>query len=158
MRTRTVSKLLLTVSMIAGLSCSTAPRFSPDPWYAPPPPPYPIECSPLPPDSFVEVSADTLLRFAGALEQTAAVPVAPQQLSAILPADFRPPTDRQPYLLRALFLNRGTGAFSVCSFSDGVLVSHVSLGAHPAPMQRSALVAFLSHAPTTVYVDVSMAR
>jgi hypothetical protein len=64
----------------------------------------------------------------------------------------------KPYLVRALYLNEGTGQFSA-SFKDSTLsVFHGSLGHHAVPMKRRPLVIFLEKAPTRVYVSVSMAE
>jgi hypothetical protein len=62
----------------------------------------------------------------------------------------------KPYLVRGLYLNEGTGAFSVCFRDTTLWVAHGSLGSHAVPMKRRPLVVFLEHAPTKVYVSVSI--
>ncbi len=64
----------------------------------------------------------------------------------------------KPYLVRGLYLNEGTGAFSVYVRDTTLWVVHGSLGKHAVPMKRRPLVVFLEHVPTKVYVSVRMAE
>lgn len=64
----------------------------------------------------------------------------------------------RPYLVRGLYLNEGTGAFSVYFRDTTLWVVHGSLGKHAVPMKRRPLVVFLEHVPTKVYVSVRMAE
>jgi len=61
-------------------------------------------------------------------------------------------------LLRAVVVNEATGGFYVAVGERGVHVSHSSLGRHPVPMTRKALVAVLPSMPEAVYVSCSMAQ
>ena len=69
--------------------------------------------------------------------------------------DFKCSSDEQPYLVRALYGNGGTGEFLVLWIKDALVIAHASLGASPRPLPRSALVVCLSHAPAHVYSAVS---
>jgi hypothetical protein len=64
----------------------------------------------------------------------------------------------KPYLVRALVLNEGTGAFSVYQNISSICVFHGSLGKSAVPMQRRPIVVFLPRQPKKVYVTVSMAE
>lgn len=63
-----------------------------------------------------------------------------------------------PYLTRGLYLNRGTGRFSVYISADQLVVHHGSLGASAVPMKRQALVLQLEQSPAEVFVYCSMAK
>jgi hypothetical protein len=64
----------------------------------------------------------------------------------------------KPYLARGVYLNRGTGSFSVYILEGQLLVHHGSLGRNAVPMKRQALVLQLEHNPTEVFVACSMAE
>jgi hypothetical protein len=64
----------------------------------------------------------------------------------------------QPYLTRGVYLNRGTGAFSVSILEDQIRVDHSSLGRSAVPMKRLALVLQLERKPTEVFITCSMAE
>jgi hypothetical protein len=62
------------------------------------------------------------------------------------------------YLVRALYLNRGTGGFMVTFDGRDLFVRHDSLGRCAAPMGRQPLLVALPGAPEHVYVSVGMAE
>jgi hypothetical protein len=64
--------------------------------------------------------------------------------------------DGEYYLLRGLYLQEGTGSFTVHARGGQVLVYHGCLGRSPVPMNRTAVVARLSEPPTDVYTMCSM--
>jgi hypothetical protein len=64
----------------------------------------------------------------------------------------------EPYLVRGLYLNRGTGGFTVKYDGRDLYVHHGSLGHHAVPMSRQPLLVALPRAPEHVYVLVSMAE
>jgi hypothetical protein len=64
----------------------------------------------------------------------------------------------KPYLTRGLYLNRGTGRFSVYVLEDQLVVHHGSLGSSAVPMKRQALVLQLEQSPAEVFVTCSMAK
>ncbi|KKL55015.1 hypothetical protein LCGC14_2259630 [marine sediment metagenome] len=67
-------------------------------------------------------------------------------------------TDSVYCLTRAVYLNRGTGRFSVMKSGPAIRVGHGSLGARPVPMKRQALVIELDELPKVLYVDCSMCQ
>jgi len=62
------------------------------------------------------------------------------------------------FLVRAVYLNRGTGKFTVSLSGRNLLVEHGSLGHSAVPMKRQALVVRLRQKPDVVYVSYSMAE
>ena len=64
--------------------------------------------------------------------------------------------DGEYYLLRGLYLQEGTGSFTVYARGGQVLVYHGCLGRSPVPMNRRAVVARLSEPPTDVYITCGM--
>jgi len=60
------------------------------------------------------------------------------------------------YLVRSVYLNEGTGKFSVYKFNNKLWVYHGSLGHSSAPMKRKALVIALDRVPSEIYVTCSM--
>jgi hypothetical protein len=68
--------------------------------------------------------------------------------------DFVCPAATKPYLVRATYINGGTGSFSLHWAGSALIVSHASLGPGGTP-SRSALVACLSQAPSVVFSSLS---
>lgn len=64
----------------------------------------------------------------------------------------------EPYLIRAIALNEGTGSFSAYWVDGSLLVFHGSLGRSEVPMKKHPLIVFLEKEPEKVYIDVSMAE
>jgi hypothetical protein len=67
--------------------------------------------------------------------------------------------DGEYYLLRGLYLQEGTGSFTVYTRGGQVVVHHGCpgvTGRSPVPMNRTAVVARLSEPPTDVYTMCTM--
>jgi hypothetical protein len=64
----------------------------------------------------------------------------------------------EPCLVRGLYLNRGTGGFTVKFDGRDLYVLHGSLGRHAVPMTRQPLLVALPRLPAHVYVSVWMAE
>jgi len=62
------------------------------------------------------------------------------------------------YLARGVYLNRGTGSFSIAIKGERLWVDHGCLGRTPVPMKRQALVLQLPRLPSEVYVTCGMAE
>ena len=71
---------------------------------------------------------------------------------------FKPTKAKRPYLVRAVYLNKETGGFSVFLDGNKLIVSHDSLGHSAVPMKRQALVVSLSAQPAQVFVTCGMAE
>lgn len=68
--------------------------------------------------------------------------------------DFKCPAPTKPYLVRAAYINGGTGSFSLHWAGSALVVSHAALGSGGVP-NRSALVACLAQAPSAVFSSLS---
>jgi hypothetical protein len=64
----------------------------------------------------------------------------------------------QPFLVRGIAKNEGTGAFYASWCGDDLMISHLSLGAEPPPSTRLPVVVFLDRAPINVRVTWAMAK
>jgi hypothetical protein len=63
------------------------------------------------------------------------------------------------YLMRGVYLNWGTGRFSVSRLADNdILVLHGCLGRSTVPMKRRAVVVQLDEAPREIYVACVMSE
>ncbi len=128
----------------------------PDAWYNPAPEGL-LRATPhaeLPAARFFEVAAS---RLDAAESDLASQPLL-AQVAATLDywgqRNFACPAASHPYLVRALYQNGGTGAFSVARYGNALLVAHGALGA-PSVMRRTALVVCLDFEPAHVYHGLS---
>lgn len=80
------------------------------------------------------------------------------QAKAFVGRRFKEVPKKMPFLVRAIYLNEGTGNFTVHQQGKRLWVIHGSLGHQAVPMKRQALVVFLKARPTQVFVDCSMAE
>jgi len=72
---------------------------------------------------------------------------------------YQGPESSKLYLVRAVSLNEGTGAFRVTLLpSADIVVTHDSLGHYPVPMKRRPIIVELDSPPRNVYVTCSMAE
>jgi hypothetical protein len=72
--------------------------------------------------------------------------------------DFQCTAPSKPYLVRALYINGGTGSFSLYWADSSLVVAQGSLGSPDAPTpNKSVLVACLSKEPKAVYSVLSSA-
>jgi hypothetical protein len=68
------------------------------------------------------------------------------------------PSEMSAFLARAMVKNEATGMFAARLCADGLLVSHVSLGASATPSIRVPVLIFLDRTPANAYVATGMAR
>jgi hypothetical protein len=99
-----------------------------------------------------ELQAEELLQDVSIVELTA------EQAAGFVGAALPDMPGTQPYLTRGVYLNRGTGAFSVYVLENQLLVHHSCLGRRAVPMKRQALVLQLERKPEDVFVTCSMAE
>jgi hypothetical protein len=99
-----------------------------------------------------ELQAEVLLQDVSIVEFTA------EQAAAFIGKALPDQPDTQPYLTRGVYLNRGTGSFSVYTLENQLLVHHGSLGRRAVSMKRQALVLQLERKPRDVFVTCSMAE
>lgn len=68
---------------------------------------------------------------------------------------YRCPKGKRPYIIRGLYINGGTGGFSIYHWDRNLWVFHGCLGGGGG-LNKSALVVNLDFEPATVYVSASV--
>jgi hypothetical protein len=116
------------------------------------------KAAPLPDSAVIEVTPAQLARAEKVLRQAPSIGISSQRASAFVGRNVESVDGQRWYLIRAVCLNRGTGAFSVTQLGHDVLVEHGSLGRSAVPMQRQALVVRLPERPGVVFTSCSMAE
>ncbi len=110
----------------------------------------------LPDADIIEVAPDKLAAAVEQLRDIACIEISPNRASELTGRSITPRVGSSLFLVRAVYLNRGTGKFMVVSVGTELLVEHGSLGHSAVPMQRQALVVRLSQQPQTIFVSCSM--
>jgi len=130
---------------------------SADSWYQPPTEWTRFEeTQPLLDDDIIEVSPDHMTAAEEELRDVACVEISPGRASELTGHSTPPRAGRSLFVVRAVYLNRGTGKFIVTPLGTELLVEHGSLGRSAVPMKRQSLVVRLSQRPETVFVSCSM--
>jgi hypothetical protein len=130
-----------------------------DAWFHPPaewsrfPDPYSHR---LPDSDVVEVRPDRMAAAEGQLRDVACVEVSSQRAAELTGHPMEPRAGSSLFLVRGVYLNRGTGKFMVVPVGRELLVEHGSLGHSAVPMKRQALIVRLPQKPEVVYVSCSM--
>ena len=124
--------------------------YSPAPWMESRADAHPVSC--------VEVKPSASPEAERVLSDNACVAITAADANRFLqhPLTVAPPLSL--YLVRGVYLNRGTGAFSVTSNGVDLFVFHGSLGRSAVPMQRQPLIVALPSEPSKIYVSASMAQ
>jgi hypothetical protein len=107
---------------------------------------------------FHEVTNSMQSKAQNLLKQKSIVPLSLAQAKTFTSGQFKQVKAKRPYLVRAVYLNKGTGAYSVFLRGKKLVVSHGSLGRSDVPMKRQALIVYLSALPTEVFVVCEMAE
>jgi len=111
--------------------------------------------SAIPVDSFFEVPASRLATAEAWLADKTFLAQEQSGLVYFGRPSFKCPDSDKPYLVRAQYVNGGTGGFHLLWTQNGDLViSHASLGPNGPPI-KSAIVACLSKDPTFVFSSIS---
>lgn len=105
---------------------------------------------------FHEVASSLQPKAQNLLKQKSIVALSLAQAKTFTSGQFKQVKGKRPYLVRAVYLNKETGAFSVFLHGKKLVVSHNSLGRSAVPMKRQALVVYLSAQPTEVFVICGM--
>jgi hypothetical protein len=137
------------------LAAASASAGEPASWL-PPPPEYLgsyEDWTEIPKEAFSEVSAASLPSAESRLASAAFVALAANSVKAITPSSFKCAPPAKTYLVRAAYMNRGTGAFSLHWAGAALIVTHNSLGSI-SPIRRSVLVACLARQPSQVFGTV----
>jgi hypothetical protein len=156
---RTLAACIVLAGFLAGCGRDQRAWTGEDEWYNPlPADTHRSEWDYVPRDRFHEVTEVELAGAVGLLQQVSSLALTAQQASDLIGTALPAVPGTQPYLVRGLLLNRGTGSFAVYLMEDQVAVKHGSLGKRAMPMTRQPLVLQLQQAPGEVYVSVSMAE
>jgi hypothetical protein len=81
------------------------------------------------------------------------IPVKKDVIQSFGQHNFQCATGMNPYLVRAVYENGGTGRYYVERFGTTLLVSHLSLG-KPSGVHRSALLVCLGFQPIEVFHEL----
>lgn len=108
----------------------------------------------IPESQYFEISASKLEDAQDLLSHAQVVAVEPNAAEYFGGRSFQCGNPAKAYLLRATYMNSGTGRFTLYWAKSSLIVTHQSLG-HARPPRRSALVACLTRAPTAVYGQVN---
>jgi hypothetical protein len=150
--------LILTSSLVSACAIvATSPTVKPSmDWLEPVPRTlgYAYEWTQVADDSFFEIPASQLATAEYWLRDTVLLPQ--DNGSQFGRPDFACKTSSKLYLLRASYINGGTGGFTLYWAGSALIIAHGSLG-HGGPANRSALVACLDRKPTAIYGSVSAA-
>ena len=103
---------------------------------------------------FFEIAASKKHAAEEMLKSSAAVSVGGAEIDYFGQRNFRCTEGKNPYLVRASFMNGATGDFVVKRFGTSLLIGHGSLGAATA-IERTALVVCLDFQPSAVYSSIS---
>ena len=110
----------------------------------------------LPDSDISEVAPDRMAAAEEQLHDVACVEISPDRAAELTGHTMPPQAGSSLFLVRAVYLNRGTGKFMAVSVGSELLVEHGSLGHAAVPMKRQPLVVRLPQKPETVYVSCSM--
>ena len=91
------------------------------------------------------------------LKEKPVIQLSAPQVKAFVGGNPKSVYRKTPFLVRAVYLNEGTGKFMVYERDKKLWVTHGSLGRSAVPMKRQALVVFLKVRPTQVFVFCTMA-
>lgn len=129
-----------------------------DSWYHPATKTYDEPSHTLPDKEFLKVTASNFPRAEAMLKDQAIVPLSLKQAGNFVNHPLKQVPGKSTFLVRAVYLNAGTGAFLLNLQGNRLFVTHGSLGHHAVPMKRQALVVFLQKQPDEVFVDCMMAE
>ena len=107
------------------------------------------------PDNRV-AGAETTDEAVGLLEDVSIVELTEQRAEELLAKPLPGAPGTTPYLVRAQFLNKGTGRFLIYMSGDQISVFHGSLGGGERARGRQPLVLQLEEAPAEVYATARM--
>lgn len=114
------------------------------------------EWQPIPDEQVWEVRDSLQARMQERLAEHPVVPLSRQEAAAAVEGYKAGGDSLQPYLVRALYLNYGTGGFSLYRSGTSLAAVHSSLGKSAVPMKRRALVILLPVPPQELYIEVFM--
>lgn len=107
----------------------------------------------IPREKFFEVVASKQAVAELDLSQESVIELQQNEASYYGQLTFQCPEPNKLYLVRAVYENGGTGAYSVKQSKNNLIVSHFSLGKASGP-HRSALVVCLGFKPEKVFHEI----
>jgi len=154
---RPVMALLLAGHVVMGCSDDRA-WTEQDSWYRPPPPSWAGNVSTLDSQRLIAVTNEKRITALTMLSGSSSRLLTPAEASDLAGVEVTPGPGMRFYLVRAVYLNEGTGTFQLRLAGTELEVHHGSLSRGAMPMKRAALIAQLKEQPTEVYVTCSMAQ
>ena len=110
----------------------------------------------LPASDIAEVSSERMAAAEKQLHDAACTEISAERAAELTGRTMPPRAGESLFLVRAVYLNRGTGKFMAVQSGSELLVEHGSLGRSAVAMKRQALVVRLPKKPETVYVSCTM--
>jgi hypothetical protein len=129
-----------------------------DSWYRPPQVRTRGDERPLPDTDVHEVITEKISLAEQELEEVACVEISDESASALAGQSVERELGKDLYLVRGVYLNRGTGRFTVTLVGSDLLVHNGSLGHSAVDMKRQALIVSLPHKPNQVFVSCNQAE
>lgn len=152
-----MNRVALACVLLASLLVACAPKsFEPDPWYRVPEDASYRQWPELRGGRLHEVAESKLDEAVAQLEEVSIVELTEQEAEGLLGKPLPGSPGTTPYLVRAVFLNKGTGRFLIYMSGDQIAVFHGSLGGGERAMGRQPLVLQLEELPAEVYVTARM--
>lgn len=108
----------------------------------------------IPGNAFFEVGLSKSTTAEHWLESKAVIALGEHDFNYFSHGSFECLTPKSPYLIRAAYMNGGTGKFILTRYGTNILVAQGSLGQFTAE-HRSALVVCLDFQPTHVFSSLS---
>jgi hypothetical protein len=131
---------------------SAPERASVDSWYHAPPTNLAGKWTPVNPSDVHRIARNAWKKAEPLLRRQPIVGLSWPQAERLIGQRLARPAGMTPYLVRAVYFEKGAGRFSVSVLDDSLLVDHGSLGPWPVAMRRDALVVLLKDRPREVYV------
>jgi hypothetical protein len=107
----------------------------------------------VPRSAVLEVSVSKFASAEADLVNVASAALAPSAAEYFSRPGFKCAPADKPFLIRAFYMNGGTGAFTLYWAGTALVVAHDSLGPKRT-LQRTALVACLARQPSQVFSSV----
>ncbi len=155
-----IRKLVFVACVLSLTACASSPNARDvDSWFHGAPSSFyaPNAGIPLSTDRFYEISASNLATAEYWLENDSFFKLDQLNARGFGQSNFSCPDSTVPYLIRAVYENGGTGAFTLARVGTALWVRHHSLG-RASKMYRTALVVCLDFTPTELFHSIGLAR
>ena len=131
-----------------------------DSWYAPPPGSIDLWTWPeiTSRERIIEVQSDCVLEAERMLAEVCLVEITLRKARELTHSHIVLPRGCNPYLVRGVALEGGTGQFSIQHKDRSLVVKYGTLGHGPLPMKKQPLLLLLDQKPDVVYCTCSGAE